>query len=169
MRHLFTIDTKNYDPSGTVEVRPSVRGIVIRDGKVLLVHSLKYDYYKFPGGGIEPGEGMEEALCREIREETGFAVVPGSVREYGLVRRISRGKHADMFLQDNSYYLCDIGPSVGQDLDDYEDEERFTPEFVDPALAIHVNRFHDHQGKWGIVQQRDSRVLEILMEEGYFS
>ena len=57
---------------------------------------------------------------------------------------------------------------MGQELDDYEDEERFTPEFVSPEQAIHVNRFHDHQGKWGIVQQRDNRVLEILMEEGYF-
>ena len=169
MRHLFTIDTHDYDPNGTVEVRPSVRGIILREGKVLLVHSLKYDYYKFPGGGIEPGEEMEEALGREVREETGFQVLPGSIREYGLVRRISRGKHTDVFYQDNYYFLCDIGSTVGQELDDYEDEERFTPEFVKPERAIHVNRFHDHQGKWGIVQQRDNRVLEILMEEGYLN
>ena len=65
MRHLFTIDTHDYDPNGTKEVRPSVRGIILREGKVLLVHSLKYDYYKFPGGGIEPGEEMEAALGRE--------------------------------------------------------------------------------------------------------
>ena len=169
MRHLFTIDTHDYDPNGTREVRPSVRGIILREGKVLLVHSLKYDYYKFPGGGIEPGEGMEEALGREVREETGFEVLPDSIREYGLVRRISRGKHTDVFYQDNYYHLCDIGTPVGQELDDYEDEERFTPEFVTPEEAIHVNRFHDHQGKWGIVQQRDNRVLEILMEEGYLN
>ena len=169
MRHLFTIDTHDYDPNGTVEVRPSVRGIILREGKVLLVHSLKYDYYKFPGGGIEPGEEMEAALGREVREETGFQVLPGSIREYGLVRRISRGKHTDVFYQDNYYFLCDIGAAVGQALDDYEDEERFTPELVKPERAIHVNRFHDHQGKWGIVQQRDNRVLELLMEEGYLN
>lgn len=169
MRQLFTIDTQDYNPGGTVEVRPSVRGIVLRDGKVLMVHSLKYDYYKFPGGGIEPGEGMAAALCREVQEETGFLVVPESIREYGLVRRISRGTHSDVFLQDNYYYLCGVGTEVGQDLDDYEDEERFTPEFVAPERAIHVNRFHDHQGKWGIVQQRDCRVLELLLAEGYFS
>ena len=168
MRHLFTIDTQDYDPRGTREVRPSVRGIILREGRVLLVHSLKYDYYKFPGGGMEPGEGMEEALCREVREETGFEVLPGSIREYGLVRRISRGTHTDVFCQDNYYFLCNIGAAVGQELDDYEDEERFTPELVKPELAIHVNRFHDHQGKWSIVQQRDSRVLELLTEEGYF-
>ena len=168
MRHLFTIDTKNYDPNGTVEIRPSVRGIILHSGKVLMVHSLKYDYYKFPGGGIEPGESKTDALCREVREETGFVVLPESIREYGMVHRRSKGKNADLFIQDNYYYLCDIGQATEQELDDYEDEERFTPEFVTPRHAIDVNRLHDHQGRWGIVQERDSAVLENLMSDGYF-
>ena len=66
MRLLFEIDTKDYDPNGKPFVRPSVRGIIIRDGKVAMVHSLKYDYYKFPGGGMEDGEGLEEALLRRF-------------------------------------------------------------------------------------------------------
>ena len=37
---LFTMDAKNYAPDSPLHVRPSVRGIVIRDGKVLMVHSL---------------------------------------------------------------------------------------------------------------------------------
>ena len=73
---------------------------------------------------------------------------------------------------DNKYirYGADMNVALAyyNALDDYEDEERFTPELVKPERAIHVNRFHDHQGKWGIVQQRDNRVLEMLMEEGYF-
>ena len=168
MRHLFTIDTHDYDPNGSVYTRPSVRAIIIEDRKVLMVHSLKYDYYKFPGGGMDAGEGMEEALRREVAEEAGRLVVPGSVREYGLVRRVSKHDRADIFLQDNFYYLCQVGEAVDQNLDDYEAEERFTPEFVTPENAIEINRFHDHHGKWGIVQERESRVLEMLMEEGYF-
>ena len=168
MRSLFTMDTKDYDPNGTRLVRPSVRGIIIKGDKVLLMHSLKYDYYKFPGGGIEPGECQVDTLCREVAEESGFAVVPESVKEYGLVHRITKGEESDIFDQMNYYYLCDISGAVGQMLDDYEAQERFTPEFVTPCHAIKTNRFHDHQGKWGIVQERDSRVLEMLMEEGYF-
>ena len=66
MRLLFEIDTKDYDPNGKAFVRPSVRGIIIRDGRIAMVHSLKYDYYKFPGGGIESGESPEQALLREV-------------------------------------------------------------------------------------------------------
>ena len=167
MRLLFTIDTHDYDPNGTVRIRPSVRGIILRDGKVLMVHSRKYDYYKFPGGGIEAGESQEEALCREIREETGCLIEPDSIREYGLAHRRSREEDADLFIQDNFYYLCTAKAAAAQELDDYEAEEGFTPVFVTAAQAIETNRFHDHQGKWGIVQQRDCRVLEILREEGF--
>ena len=56
MRTLFEMDKKNYDSSGKVFYRPSVRSIIIRGGRVAMVHSLMYDYYKFPGGGIESGE-----------------------------------------------------------------------------------------------------------------
>ena len=55
MRTHFTHDAKNYDPAAPLHIRPSVRGIIIRDGKILMVHSRKFDYYKFPGGGLESG------------------------------------------------------------------------------------------------------------------
>lgn len=165
MRHLFTIDTHDYDPNGSCMIRPSVRGIVVRGGKVLMIHSRKYDYYKFPGGGMEPGESFEDALCREVAEESGFSVCPESIREYGLVHRRSRGEETDLFIQDNYYYLCKISGSVGQSLDDYEADEGFTPEFVTAVQAIETNRFHDHCGQWGIVLERDCRILELLLEE----
>ena len=41
---------------------------MIRDGKVAMIHSLKYDYFKFPGGGIENGEDPVEAMIRETQE-----------------------------------------------------------------------------------------------------
>lgn len=169
MRKLFDIDTHDYDPNGTAFVRPSVRGIVIREGKVLMVHSLKYDYYKFPGGGIEPGETLEQALCREVAEESGMVVEPGSIREYGMVHRIQKGEKEGIFIQDNFYYLCDVGEALGQNLDDYEAEERFTPEFVRPEHAIETNRTHDHGPLESVMLEREARVLEYLMRERHFS
>ena len=167
MRLLFEIDTKDYDPNGKAFVRPSVRGIIIRDSKVAMVHSLKYDYYKFPGGGIEDGESLEQALLREVVEESGLQVVANSIREYGLVHRVQKGQKEAMFIQDNYYFLCEVESEIqAQHLDDYEAEEHFTLEFVNPIHAILTNREVDHGPKDQIMLEREARVLELLMEDG---
>lgn len=71
MRILFEMDKKDYVPNVSVFSRPSARAIIIKDRKIAMVYSKKYNYYKFPGGGIENGECMEDALIREVLEETG--------------------------------------------------------------------------------------------------
>ena len=56
-----------------------VGGVVIRDGKVLLISRGKpplYGRWVVPGGTVELGEPLEEALVREMREETGLEVQP---------------------------------------------------------------------------------------------
>ena len=166
MRNLFTLDKKDYDENSPLFVRPSVRGIVIRDGRIAMVHSLKYDYYKFPGGGIEGEEGQLETLIREVKEEAGLTVKPETVREFGVVRRKQNGQLGDIFVQDNYYYLCEVEADVQpQILDDYEQEERFTLEFVEPRQAIAANRTKDHGPKDLTMIEREARVLEILVEE----
>lgn len=167
MRTLINIDTKDYNPNGTVHIRPSVRGIIVRNGKVAMVHSRKYNYYKFPGGGLEPGETHEQALIREVAEETGLVVIPDSIHEYGMVHRKQRDHIADIFIQDNFYYLCDVEQEVmHQDLDDYEAEESFTLAFVDPGYAIRINKEEDHGPKSQTMITRDAGILEILLQEG---
>ena len=167
MRLLFTIDGKDYDQNWKTFVRPSVRAITRHEGRVAMVHSLKYDYYKFPGGGIEPGESLQQTLIRETREEAGLTVIPESIQEYGNVHRIQKGKAETILVQDNYYFLCDVLPECQQQiLDDYEAEERFTLEYVAPLAAIAVNRGGDHGPKDQRMLEREARVLECLMEEG---
>ena len=172
MRLLFEIDKKDYDRNGVAFIRHSARCINIKNGLVAMVHSIKYDYYKFPGGGIEKDESPEHAMIRETREETGLVVIPESVKEYGYVHRIQKIDHdgADYFVQDNYYYLCDVEESIrAQDLDDYEADEKFTLEYVEPDRAVFVNRNADHGQTDQIMLEREARVLELLKEEGYFS
>jgi 8-oxo-dGTP diphosphatase len=58
-------------------IRPSVYALVADGaGRVAIVRSV--DGIFLPGGGIEPGEGVEEALRREALEECGFDLRVGS-------------------------------------------------------------------------------------------
>ncbi|RWZ82036.1 MAG: NUDIX domain-containing protein [Candidatus Chaera renei] len=50
--------------------------IVANDGKVLLMHRINHrrEYYVFPGGGVENGETIEQAVLREVQEETSLEI-----------------------------------------------------------------------------------------------
>ena len=170
MRLLFEIDTKDYDKNGIPFIRHSARCITIRGGKAAMVHSIKYNYYKFPGGGIEPGESKEAAVIRETLEEAGLLIIPASIKEFGYVHRIQKSNRAgeDYFVQDNFYYLCDVEDQiVSQRLDDYEAEEKFTLEYVEPDHAIFVNRNMNHGPSDQNMLEREAKVLEILKNEGF--
>ena len=74
MKQLFCVDLKDYEENWPHSKRPSVRGIIWKENKLAMVHSKKYDYYKFPGGGIEGEEAHEATLIREVKEETGLTL-----------------------------------------------------------------------------------------------
>lgn len=65
--------------SGAESNRPqiAVSAGIFRDGKILLVRRAREPskgIYTFPGGRVEFGESLTEALAREVREETGLVI-----------------------------------------------------------------------------------------------
>lgn len=171
MRLLFELKDKGCDDFSNKTFRPSARAIIIQNKKVYMVHSDLYDYYKFPGGGIEPDESIIDALIRETEEEAGLEVMSDSVKEYGCVHReqIYGGAKDTIFVQDNYYFFCKVKRRrLPQQLEDYEMTEKFTLELVEPLRAIDVNRNKDHGPKSQQMTEREARVLELLLEEGYF-
>lgn len=72
---------------------PCVGAIVFDpEGRLLLVrrgHEPSAGLWSLPGGRVEPGETDEQAVIREVAEETGLAVRPG--RLAGTVRRPGPG------------------------------------------------------------------------------
>ncbi len=168
MRLLFEMDKKDYAQCTHTFTRNSARSIIIRDGKAAMIHSLKYDYYKFPGGGIENGEEPVEAMIRETREEAGLVVVPESVKEYGYVHRIQKSDmdETECFIQDNYYYLCKAKEMmVPQQLDDYEAQESYRLEFVEPLAAINKNYQVKDSPYNRLMFEREARVLEMLIAD----
>jgi 8-oxo-dGTP diphosphatase len=65
--------------TGTPHTGPrlAVSAGIFRDGKILLVRRAcepAIGVYTFPGGRVEFGESLTDALTREIREETGLVI-----------------------------------------------------------------------------------------------
>ena len=63
----------------------AVSAAIIRDGKVLIVRRARppaRGVYTLPGGGVEVGETLVEAVVREVREETELVIDPVALAGY---------------------------------------------------------------------------------------
>jgi len=71
-------DTRSYP------TRPflAVSAAIVRDGKLLVVRRARppaHGLYTMPGGVVEAGETLEEAVTREVHEETGLTITPAAL------------------------------------------------------------------------------------------
>ena len=137
MRLLFDMDRQDYGECTHTFTRNSARSIIIRSGKIAMIHSRKYDHYEFPGGGIENGETPIEAMIRETQEEAGLIVI-----------------------------LCDAVESLSfLNSDDNDPDDSYQLEFIEPVLAIKKNR-NVKSGASQMMLEREIGVLERLISEG---
>ena len=78
-----------------IDVVRAAGGVVVRDGRVLLVHRPQYDDWTLPKGKLEDGESWEAGALREVAEETGLACDLGE--EVGRTRYVdSRGRNKEV-------------------------------------------------------------------------
>jgi 8-oxo-dGTP pyrophosphatase MutT (NUDIX family) len=77
-----------------------VRALVVDGaGRILLVQHSYVRGWHLPGGGVEPGETMLQALARELAEE-GSIRVAGAPRLHGIFynRRVSKRDHVAVYV-----------------------------------------------------------------------
>jgi ADP-ribose pyrophosphatase YjhB (NUDIX family) len=95
-----------------------VGGVVVDDGRLLLVRRGRgagIGLWSVPGGRVDWGEPLTDALVREVAEETGLAVVPAGW--LGWVERIDVAHH--FVIHDFLAHLADgIRPDQARPGDD---------------------------------------------------
>jgi len=105
-----------------------VGAILLKGDKVLLVkrgREPSKGLWSIPGGLVELGEGVRDAVVREVREETGLRIVPGEL--FDVVDAIHRDEQGQVRFH---YVIVDFlaeseekQPAPGTDVDD----ARWTP------------------------------------------
>lgn len=69
--------------SSSLQTRLGAYAILLDDRKILLCRLCNpdkwYGYWTLPGGSVEFGESPEQAMIREVEEETGFIARPISI------------------------------------------------------------------------------------------
>jgi 8-oxo-dGTP diphosphatase len=109
-------------------------GIVVRDGRVLVVHRPKYDDWTLPKGKLDDGESWEAGALREVEEETGLACVLGE--EAGRTRYVdSRGRNKEV----RYYRMTSDGEPTPQN---EVDEVRWLP-LAEAAVLLSYRRDAD--------------------------
>lgn len=80
----------------------AVSAAIVRDGKVLIIRraaGLATGIYTLPGGVVEVGETLTQAVIREVREETGLDIEPVALAGYReMVQRDRENKVARHFV-----------------------------------------------------------------------
>jgi len=101
-----------------------VRGIIVKNNKILVCKNKKKDFYFFPGGHVDLGENAEHALIRELKEELNLSVKrvffmganenffkdeDGKHHEINLVFRVIADKVKDKSMEDYiDFFFLDI-------------------------------------------------------------
>lgn len=162
-------DNKNLLDFDNCEIlsRNAVRAVIINEKKILMVFLEKTQEYKFPGGGVEENETNEEALEREVLEESGCIVSEingkiGTIVEYG----IDINDKNKIFKMTSDYYSVNIeNKRFKQKLEKYEKELMFKPCWVEIRDAYKANKYLlNNKLETTPWIKRETRVLEILKE-----
>ncbi|MDR0963186.1 MAG: NUDIX domain-containing protein [Clostridium sp.] len=137
----ITIGEPNIPANVPIKMRVGVRGVAVNQGKLLMIIG-NHGYYSFAGGGIEPGETIEEAVRREMLEETGYSVACVS-RILGIEQNYKISRVIDNVFYHMIYYICechiDMNSQAMQQLETHEAAAGLRCAWVKPQDAIKQN------------------------------
>lgn len=165
MEKILVMDEHNYDDNLEEIYRISVRGIIFVAGKLLMIES-SFGEVKLPGGGMDQGEDEYQTLVREVKEETGYDVIPESIKPFGEIEEKRLAVYEPMIWhQINRLYFCDVYSEQGKcEYSKNEKEEGFHQVFYTIEEALEKNeRMLEKEGlqAWN---QREYKTLLLIRD-----
>ena len=136
--------------------RLAARAILLKNNKIALLHVTKHGYHKLPGGGVESKESIEQALFREVLEETGC-----KIRIIGIIGKIIEYRTQENTIQTSFCYLAEVVEEGKPKFDRGEMEDGFKLEWVSANNAIKLlekDRPQTYDGKF--IVRRDSIFIK---------
>jgi 8-oxo-dGTP pyrophosphatase MutT (NUDIX family) len=120
------------------------RVMVVDGDRVLLIRHKHVPGWQFPGGGVSPGETLEQAGARETLEETGYRVI-GPMELFGIYHNTSPVTNRDHV----AFYVAKTFEKAFERLPDHEIAElgwfdrHALPEKVTPATSQRIDEYFD--------------------------
>lgn len=158
----YGLDKNSYD----FYERVSYRAIICRDDRLLMVATNQGDCM-FPGGGIDIGEDEQQALVREVLEETGYRCT-----EVGELVCTAYERKKDMYEPDkyialvSKYFVCKVEAHLYEKkLDGYERDLGFENIWITVDKAIEMNlRYRETLDEGDFWRLKTIAVLEMIKE-----
>jgi 8-oxo-dGTP diphosphatase len=167
---LLVIDQQKQHTGVSAEGRADYRvrhaaRAVLKDehGKVGVMYAGQRQYYKLPGGGIDEGEKVDEALARELLEETGCtAEITG---EIGVVEewRDHEGLHQISYAFSATKKEQISPPAFTQSELDEGFEVRWVADIEEAIRLVEEKVSHDDINVQFMVE-RDAAILRAVVE-----
>ena len=162
---MIVLDQRETDSSVDIhdrdayQVRTAVRA-VLRDGngRIALMHAGQRDYYKLPGGGVDDGEDLQDALHREFMEEVGATVIID-----GELGQVVEWRDYKNFKQISYAYTATVkGDLVAPSLTESEIAEGFEVRWVaslDEAIRLVDAKSDSDDVSVSFMCRRDAAIL----------
>ncbi len=150
------------------EIRFCVRAVVENPkGDICVVKSERLGYMQLPGGGIEEGETIEEALRREVQEEAGWTISDIEPLGYIIERRESMQHKSSYNTAVSFAYRVMVEKEVGTNYTAGEIEDEFAPTWMrlDDFIAEqeeHIGKIESYSGNFS--NMRDLKIAKNYKE-----
>ncbi len=140
---------------GPVDFRRAVRAVLFNsDKKVGMNFAEKRNIYKLPGGGMDENEDFEQALMREVKEETGCKIKID--KELGAIIEYRHYENKSL-LQVSYSYIANVVEQGERELTEHEVEQGFQLGWFDIneliALMEKVEPLDDDNGAFFIAKR----------------